>query len=199
MARLVGWQQRGDIDIEREEIADRVLVFGSIEPPERLGSPGIRMGCRSAVERCLEGGDHGIVGGFVGPFLSDRRHLAGAEFPDDLLPHLRMRRDSLRRNNVERETRLFVVLVMTRQAVLLNNRKLGRGNRRGAGGRLVCAHRERGAAGSNETSHRDPPRYPGGAAQGHMRQSYARDTPQSSEAGVEPSRQTRRRRAQPVL
>ena len=40
---LVGGQQRGDIDVEREEIADGVLVFGSGEPPDRGRPAGIRM------------------------------------------------------------------------------------------------------------------------------------------------------------
>ena len=43
VARLVAGQQRRDVDVEREQIADGVLVFGPVEPAERVGSARIRL------------------------------------------------------------------------------------------------------------------------------------------------------------
>ena len=38
MTHIVFRKQRGDIDIERKKVANRILVLGSIEPAERLGA-----------------------------------------------------------------------------------------------------------------------------------------------------------------
>ena len=58
VAGLVGRQQRRDVDVEREQIADGVLVFGSGQPPDRGGAAGIRMRRGRAIERRLERRDH---------------------------------------------------------------------------------------------------------------------------------------------
>ena len=51
VAGLVARQQRGDIDVERQQVADGVLVFGAVEPAERVGAAGIGVGGGGAVER----------------------------------------------------------------------------------------------------------------------------------------------------
>ena len=51
MAGLVGRQKRGDVDIEREQIADRVLILRPRQPPEGRGPAGIRLRGRRAIER----------------------------------------------------------------------------------------------------------------------------------------------------
>ena len=146
VAGFIGRQQRRGIDLDREEIADGVLVFGARQPAKRGGAAGIWMRRGGAIERRLEGRDHRGVGRLVGPLLATRRHLAGAELADDLLPHVRMPRHILRRDGVEGEPGLLLVLVVAGHAVFVDERALqgwrgGRGDRR-AGVGLPCLQRE---------------------------------------------------------
>ena len=52
--RIVARQQRRGVDLERQEIADSILVFGSVETSECFGPP--RLGCtgRRFVQSSLE-------------------------------------------------------------------------------------------------------------------------------------------------
>ena len=65
MARLVAGQQRGDIDIEGQQVADGVLIFGAVEPAEGIGAAGIGMGGGRAVERGFQRGDERVVGALI--------------------------------------------------------------------------------------------------------------------------------------
>ena len=58
VARFVGWQQRRGVDVEREQIADGVLVFGAREAADRRRPPRIRLRRRRAIERRLQRRDH---------------------------------------------------------------------------------------------------------------------------------------------
>ena len=58
VARLVSRQERGNVDVEREEIANRVLVFGSSQPADRRRAARIRIRFSSTVERFHEIRDH---------------------------------------------------------------------------------------------------------------------------------------------
>ncbi len=84
-ARIVGGEQRGRIDLKREQVADRVGVLGAIqtvhERPARL-----RVRGRDAVERRLERRHQRppLLVGRRGP--ARRRHHAGAHLPNDLFP-----------------------------------------------------------------------------------------------------------------
>jgi hypothetical protein len=49
MTRIVGWQHRDGIDIQANQIADRILIFGAVEPVERFGSTGIRGDARPSM------------------------------------------------------------------------------------------------------------------------------------------------------
>ena len=84
VARFVGRQQRRDVDVERQQIADRVLVLRAGQAPQRGGPPRVRRRGRGAIER-----------GLVGPRQSDRGHLTRTDFSDNLLPHLRRLSDLL--------------------------------------------------------------------------------------------------------
>ena len=57
VAGLVAGQQRGDIDFERQQVADGVLVFGAVEAAEGVGAAGIGMRGGGAIERGFERGD----------------------------------------------------------------------------------------------------------------------------------------------
>ncbi len=55
-ARVVGRQQRGCVDLEREQIADRIRVLGAIHAVQG-GAAGIRLRRRQGVELGLEVGE----------------------------------------------------------------------------------------------------------------------------------------------
>ena len=44
VARLVARQQRGDIDIDGQQVADGVLIFGAVEAAEGVGAAWVGMG-----------------------------------------------------------------------------------------------------------------------------------------------------------
>ena len=54
VARLVGRQQLGDLDVEVEQVADRVAVLGAVQAVERLGAARVRVGGGRGVELALE-------------------------------------------------------------------------------------------------------------------------------------------------
>ena len=87
VAGFVSGQKRADIDAQRQEVANSVLVFGSGQSPDRRGPARIRVRRGGAVECRFEIADRRVVGRFVRPLLSAYGwHLAGPELPDDLLP-----------------------------------------------------------------------------------------------------------------
>src|SRR5437660_665582 len=54
VAGVIGRQQRRHIYFEREQVANRIPVFGAIQTPESRRTPGVRMRRRGAVERRFE-------------------------------------------------------------------------------------------------------------------------------------------------
>ena len=42
VARVVFWQERRDVNVDTEQVADRVLILGAIQAAERLGAAWIR-------------------------------------------------------------------------------------------------------------------------------------------------------------
>jgi hypothetical protein len=158
VAGLVRGQQRGDVDVHGQQIAHRVLVLRPREPADRRVAPRVGVRGRGAVERSLQVGNHRVIGPIVRAVFADRRHLPRAELAHDLLPHLGMAGHVVRRNRVEREAGLLVVLVMTRQAVLVDDREQmdgGLRRRRGARLRRLRVERQREAAGRDEPRHAD--------------------------------------------
>ena len=70
----------------------------------------------------------GVVGRLVRPILADRRHLPGAQLPDDLLPDVRMA-DVLGVDRLQHEAALLVILVVAGETVLVDQRDLWPGQR----------------------------------------------------------------------
>ena len=93
VARVVGGEEVGGVDVDMEEIADCVLVFAAIETPEyrrgagvrvRLGHP-VQLGRKPASKVV---GDRGIRLPRV-----EWRHQPSAQLYHDLLPGLAVARD----------------------------------------------------------------------------------------------------------
>ncbi len=89
-ARIVGGQQRRRVYIEREQIADSVRVFRSIQAMEP-GKTGVGIGSPRAIEFTFELGGKSIHGRAIRPRRASRRHHAGANFADNLFPDLGVR------------------------------------------------------------------------------------------------------------
>ena len=90
-ARVIHGQQALGIDFERQKIANRVFVFGSVEPMER-GPAGIRTRLRRCIELAFEIGDELRLGDGIRSGLARRRHHARTELPHDLFPNHRIAR-----------------------------------------------------------------------------------------------------------
>ena len=89
VAGRIARQQRRGVDVERKQIANRVAVFGAVQPAERIGAAGIWRGNGQAVERGFQRGQRGRVRRFVGPPGALGRHLPRTQLADDLLPRVR--------------------------------------------------------------------------------------------------------------
>ena len=72
-AAIVGRQHRAAVDLERDQIANRVGVLGAVQAMNG-GRPGIRRGRRRTIERGFERQGRRLVGGLVGPRQANRRH-----------------------------------------------------------------------------------------------------------------------------
>ncbi len=64
--RIVGWQQGRDVDVQPEQVADRIGVFRTIQPVKD-GPAGTGMGQCCGVQLAFEPGDQIVVSSLVGP------------------------------------------------------------------------------------------------------------------------------------
>ena len=132
VAGLVGRQQRPAVDFQGQQVADRV---GVLEPVEAADDrpPGIGPRVGRPVELRLEPGGEAVVGGRFGARPPGRRHLAGAELADHLLPGFRGLADVSDVDPIEIEPAGPQPLVVAGDAVAVEQRTLridGRGRRR---------------------------------------------------------------------
>ncbi len=119
---VVGRQQRRGVDVEREQLLDRVRVLGAIQAVQREVA-GRRLG-GGAVEVGLERCDQAVDLRVAGMLAARRRHQPAAQLADDLLPDLGVRADRVRIELVEREARRLLDGVVALVAVLLDQRPL---------------------------------------------------------------------------
>ncbi len=90
---VVRRQQRRDVNVDRKQVANRAVVFRSIQPVERLAASGIGMGQRHRVDFAFEPRRHTAVGGVVGTRAVPRRHRLRPKLDQDFLPRFRVGRD----------------------------------------------------------------------------------------------------------
>ena len=151
---VVPRQQRGDVDLQRQQVADRVLILGPVQPPEGLGAAGIGMGPRRLVERGLEIGQEAPAGRGIGTRTRTRGHRARAQLPDDLLPDLRVRGDVSNVHAFQRQPARLEAVAVAGDAVPGEDGPLG-GGRLDAGGRGRNRLRFRGSRRQGETCETD--------------------------------------------
>ena len=91
VAALIRGQERGGVDVERQQISDRVLILGSIQAPQRFGATRTRMcGCRR-IERPFQPRQHRQAVGLRRLRYVVRRHDARVQLADDRFPQFGLR------------------------------------------------------------------------------------------------------------
>ena len=89
-AGIIGREQRRRVDLQVEQVADRVGVLRAVQSMDGVAPARIRIASRRRVDPAREPRRKGLVGRFVGARPRGRRHGPGPEFPDDLLPGFRL-------------------------------------------------------------------------------------------------------------
>ena len=125
VARFVVGQQRGGVDVEREEIADGVLILSARETAKRVGAAGVGLR-RGGVIEC--GGDARIqlaVSGFVGPLFAHWRHLPVAEFPENAFPEFGVGGGVVAGDPIEHEPAFLRRGIVALETVFFEKRRRG--------------------------------------------------------------------------
>ncbi len=123
---LVARQQRPDVQIDGEKVTDCVVVFSSIQTMNGIDAAGVRIRRPCAIDFGLQPTRHRLIRRRVRPRQAWWRHGAGAKLLDDALPHFRIRARRRHVQTIERKSRGAQPLVMTRNAVGIENGARGR-------------------------------------------------------------------------
>ena len=119
--RVVGRQQGGPVDLEGEQVPHGVGVLPPVEAVDG-GAAGIGVGGGDAVEGRLEGRHDGGVGGRLGPRPAHRGHRPRPQLPHDRLPRRGVVAHAGGVQRVEREPGRLQPLVVTGDAVAVEDR-----------------------------------------------------------------------------
>ena len=140
VALVVGRQELGRVDLERQQIAHGVAVLGAVQAVDRrLAGLGRRQ--RALVQPPLEVGDEAVVRLGIGARPAQRRHLPAAQLAGDLLEELRVSRHVIEVDALERQAGLAARGVVALEAVGTDDALVTR--RELLVGRLAAGH-ERG-------------------------------------------------------
>ena len=121
VALIVGGDERRGIDVEHQQVANRVLVFEAIEPVERFGAAGMRPRDGVAVELVFQPRRERVDRRLIGPRRTGGRHRSRAQLPDDLFPDRSPGGDVVHIDRLEREGPRPELLVMAPDAVLVED------------------------------------------------------------------------------
>jgi hypothetical protein len=86
VARVIGRKERRDIDVDGQQVADRVAILRAVPAMERLGASGIRPRDRGAIQLGFEPAREAVRRSPIRAGRSGRRHQAGANLANNLLP-----------------------------------------------------------------------------------------------------------------
>ena len=117
MRLFVGRQHRLRIDVDAEQVANRVAVFDAVEAMELGWSARIHVNCGGAIQLGLEPGRDAVVGRVVWTPRAWRRHRAASQLDDDPLPRIGRIGHPSGVHVVQRETAGIGALVVTAHAV----------------------------------------------------------------------------------
>ena len=130
VSRRVGRQQLGYVDVERQQVADGVLVLPAAEAVERGAASRVGIGGGRLIERRFKLRDEGVERGLIGPWTTRWWHCAHPDLPDYLLPHLGSGAHVRRVDRVERQAAGPQPVVVAGDAVPIEQRPQRRGCRR---------------------------------------------------------------------
>ena len=85
---VVGRQQLGDVDVDREQVADRGVILGPVQAMKGLAAARIRTGQGDGVDLRLQPRGDGAVRFLGWSRVARGRHRPRAQLDDDLLPGL---------------------------------------------------------------------------------------------------------------
>ena len=119
--RIVGGQQRAAVDLQPQQVANRVGVLGTVQAMGGRAA-GIRIGRAGAVEGRLQHGGRGAVGVPVRPRPTGRRHRPGAQLAHDLFPRFGVLAHVLDTHPVQRESGRPQPVVVAGYAVAIQDR-----------------------------------------------------------------------------
>ena len=130
---VVRRQQRVDVDVDREQIADGGAVLGPVEAVERLAAARVGAGQGRRVDLRLEPRGDSAVRGVVRPRAARRRHRPRPELDDHPLPRLGVGADMRQVAGVEGQPGREQALVVAAHAELVERcaDRLPGGGRRG--------------------------------------------------------------------
>ena len=118
---IVRRQQDRWIDFERQQIADRVAVFGAVQTPKERAAR-IRVSGGVTIEFSREPGDQASTSRVVGLWHALWGHHPDPHLADDLFPDVCILFNMGEVQRVERQPSGFGALVMARDAVLIEDR-----------------------------------------------------------------------------
>ena len=118
---IVNRQQRGDVDVEPQQVANGVLVLGPIETMNAAGPAGIHVARGGGVEFGLQPGHERVERRLIRPRTTRRRHRPHSKFQEHLLPHFGLSAHVRHVESVEGEASGAQPLVMTADAVRTEN------------------------------------------------------------------------------
>ena len=124
VVRLVGRQQRSRVDVQREQVPNRVGVLHLIQAMIR-GAAGIRMGRRLPIQLRLQPRHERLEGLLIRPSSASRWHRAAPNFLHDFFPDFCAGTDVLDVGLVEREPSRLELLVVAGDAVVVEERARG--------------------------------------------------------------------------
>ena len=93
VAGVVGREQRGGVDVERQQVADDVRVLRAIQAVERFRAAGIRPRGGGAVELALQPREQAVVRRLVRPRPAGGRHHSRPQLAQHALPERRVGAD----------------------------------------------------------------------------------------------------------
>ncbi len=120
---IVGREQGSRVDVQSQQVPNGVGIFGAIQTVED-GSARIRFG--SLIDLGFEPTGQAIVRCQVGARHARRRHGSSAQFADHFFPDVGVRRDGAKIHGVQREAAGLEALVVTGDAILVEDRAVGR-------------------------------------------------------------------------
>ena len=162
VVRIVFRQQRRHIDVQPQQIPDRVLVLGPIQPLQPVGPPRIGRRRGGPVQRGLQVRHQRLVGRLVGPRSARGRHEPRAQLERHFLPHLGVLAHAPHIQRAQRQPRRLQRVVVAAHAVACEHLLVFR-HRSGAAcaGLLRRSLRQGAARGGQDRQHnpreREPP------------------------------------------